>query len=174
MHSQLDTSAQPPDDILCWPSARGHGPCLSQSISAASVGAIDVDHFLESLESAGSIIFPKLLGRPEPVVPNYIAPTPIAAAVRKAKPALSNASHDLSLKCWTRSPTLSTAFHYLDQRVIDMKDNHDSRPRKDDAGFRLRWSGARNDGSRARYYVEISKGGSSGNVLKMIMTSSLC
>ena len=173
MHSQLDTSAQPPDDILCWPSARGYGPCLSQSISAAaSVGAIDVDHFLESLESAGSIIFPKLLGRPEPVVPNYIAPTPIAAAVRKAKPALSNASHDLSLKCWTRSLTLSTAFHYLDQSVIDMKDNHDHEKMMlvfDFGGLEHEMMDLGPD-----ITSKFPMGGSSGNVLKMIMTSSLC
>lgn len=112
------------------------GSRLSQSISAASLGAIDVDYFLESLESAGSTIFPKLLGGPEPVVPKYIAPTPNAAAVRKARPAPSNASYNiltsqnLSLKRRIRSleadnHTLSTAVQYLDQKLIDVKDDHE-------------------------------------------------
>ena len=149
---------------------------MGLSISAASVGAIDVDHFLESLESAGSIIFQKLLGRPEPVVPNYIAPTPIAAAVRKAKPALSNASHDLSLKCWTRSLTLSTAFHYLDQRV----DRHErqSRPNHDHEKMMLVFDFGGLEHEMMDLGPDITskfpKGGCSGNVLKMIMTSSLC
>ena len=112
------------------------GSRLSQSISAASLGAIDVDYFLESLESAGSTIFPKLLGGPEPVVPKYIAPTPNAAAIRKAKPAPSSASYNilasqnLSLKRRIRSleadnNTLSTAVQYLDQKLIDVKDDHE-------------------------------------------------
>lgn len=112
------------------------GSRLSQTISAASLGAIDVDYFLESLESAGSTIFPKLLGGPQPIVPKYIPPTPNAAAVRKAKPAPSSASYNilasqnLSLKRRIRSLEadnlkLCTAVQHLEQKLIDVKDDHE-------------------------------------------------
>jgi hypothetical protein len=143
------------------------GSRLSQSISAVSLGAIDVDYFLESLESAGSTIFPKLLGGPAPVVPKYIAPTPNAAAVRKAKPAPSSASYNilasrnLSLKRRIRSLeadnlTLSTAVQYLDQKLIDVKDDHEHAKMMltSDLGA-LEHEMAE---LKAKYYTEISDG----------------